>query len=269
MNNKRKLMSKDDALLERLDKKICIATNEIPVVTIDDIPVELLSVILFLCEPFSFVAQFVSKYWKEVYEKHVILWRGKKDIPRINYSVEVTLPFLKWAYSVQEILTYCSMNRAILYGNLEMVQWLKENGCTWDIWTCAWAARGGHLEVLKWSRENGAPWDEETCAEAARGGHLEVLKWLRENGCPWDEYTCAWAAGGGQLEVLKWLRENGAPWSIYTCRWAAKGGHLEVLKWLKENECPWSIYTCHWAAKGGQLEVLKWLRENGVNKKIA
>ena len=57
--------------------------------------------------------------------------------------------------------------------------------------TCFAAADHGHLDVLKWLRENGCPWDEETCAYAARGGHLEVLKWARENGCPWDEDTCA------------------------------------------------------------------------------
>ena len=61
--------------------------------------------------------------------------------------------------------------------------------------TCPWdeAAKGGHLEVLKWARENGCPWDVGTCACAAEGGHLEVLKWARENGCPWNEGTCACA----------------------------------------------------------------------------
>ena len=52
---------------------------------------------------------------------------------------------------------------------------------------CEGAARSGHLEVLQWLRANGCPWDEWTCKYAAEGGHLEVLQWARANGCPWDE----------------------------------------------------------------------------------
>ena len=50
--------------------------------------------------------------------------------------------------------------------------------------------------MLKWARENGCPWDGWTCAHAARGGHLGVLMWARENGAPWDEKICACAVGG-------------------------------------------------------------------------
>jgi len=48
---------------------------------------------------------------------------------------------------------------------------------------CAAAAQGGHLEVLKWLRDNGCPWGAKTCTCAAVEGHLEVLKWAREQGC--------------------------------------------------------------------------------------
>ena len=33
-------------------------------------------------------------------------------------------------------------------GHLNVVKYLKENGCTWNLETCAFAAKGGHLEVL-------------------------------------------------------------------------------------------------------------------------
>ena len=49
-------------------------------------------------------------------------------------------------------------------GNFELLQFLYENGCPWDEWTCLWAAaKNGHLECLKYAHENGCPWDEETC----------------------------------------------------------------------------------------------------------
>ena len=112
-----------------------------------------------------------------------------------------------------------------------------------DNYLCPAAAKGGHLEVLKWLRENGCPWDEETCRYAAYGGHFEVLKWARANDCPWDKTTCTRAAEGGQLEVLKWARANGCPWDEDTCAYAALNGHLELLKWARANGCPWSEET--------------------------
>src|SRR5579872_4835258 len=45
---------------------------------------------------------------------------------------------------------------------------------------CANAAFEGHLNILIYLRENGCYWDSNTCAFAAYGGYLEVLKfgWL-------------------------------------------------------------------------------------------
>eukprot|EP00545_Synedropsis_sp_CCMP1620_P003989 CAMPEP_0119006852 /NCGR_PEP_ID=MMETSP1176-20130426/2590_1 /TAXON_ID=265551 /ORGANISM="Synedropsis recta cf, Strain CCMP1620" /LENGTH=94 /DNA_ID=CAMNT_0006958865 /DNA_START=22 /DNA_END=303 /DNA_ORIENTATION=+ len=49
---------------------------------------------------------------------------------------------------------------------------------------CDIAALNGSLEVLKWVRENGCPCRESMVSYAASsGGHLAVLKWVRENGC--------------------------------------------------------------------------------------
>ena len=47
------------------------------------------------------------------------------------------------------------------------------------------AARGGNLELVRWLRGEGCPWDALTCYAAVDQGHVEVLRWLRENGCPW------------------------------------------------------------------------------------
>ena len=61
--------------------------------------------------------------------------------------------------------------------------------------------------MLRWARANGCPWDEYKCAFAAREGHLEVLQWARANGCPWDRNTCIHASGS----ALEWAVANGAP----------------------------------------------------------
>ena len=76
---------------------------------------------------------------------------------------------------------------------------------------CAEMAQNGNLELLQFLHENGCPWDEDTCSEAALGGHLECLKYAHDNGCPWDESTCFIAAFYGHLECLKYARENWCP----------------------------------------------------------
>ena len=59
----------------------------------------------------------------------------------------------------------------------------------WDAEACMRAAQNGRLEVLQWLRTNGCPWNAETCNAAARDGQLETLRWGRENGCPWNAAT--------------------------------------------------------------------------------
>ncbi len=129
---------------------------------------------------------------------------------------------------------------AAKHGHLEVLQWARNNRCSWNEWICEIAARHGHLEVLQWARNNGCPWDEWTCARAAFGGHLEILKWARSQGCPWNEDTCSQAAAGGRLEVLQWARSQGCPWDSKTCSQAASRGHLEILKWAITNGCRWN-----------------------------
>ena len=154
---------------------------------------------------------------------------------------------------------------AALGGHLEVLMWLRDNGCPWHVdRTCHAAARGGNLEMLKYLAKNDCTWKiyRNTCSQAAAGGHLEVLKYLRKNQCPWDSETCDAAAKGGHLEVLKYAHEMDCPWDKWTCWRAAEGGHLEVLKYLHENGCPWNEWTCDAAARGGHLDVLKYAHES-------
>jgi len=67
---------------------------------------------------------------------------------------------------------------------------LKENGFAWNEATCAGAAIGGHLELLKWLREQGCPWDWQVLDRSQQFNHRShVLKWAEENGCTWDGFA--------------------------------------------------------------------------------
>ena len=54
------------------------------------------------------------------------------------------------------------MRQAASSGNLELVRWLRGEGCPWDLGTCLYAVDYGHEEVLRWARENGCEWDAAT-----------------------------------------------------------------------------------------------------------
>ena len=86
------------------------------------------------------------------------------------------------------------MKEAAVSGNLELVQWLRREGCDWNVDACMWAAGRGHLGVLQWLRANGCPWNWHTCSYAIDEGHVEVLRWARANGCPWTANMRAQAA---------------------------------------------------------------------------
>ncbi len=130
-------------------------------------------------------------------------------------------------------------NRAVILGCLSAVQRLQRGGrLSRQERLCEAAAKGGHLEVLQWLRANGCLWNKYTCWEAAKCGHLEVLQWAHANGCLWDWDTCANATGGGHLEVLQWLRANGCPWDKYTVICARDRDHVELVNWAIANGCP-------------------------------
>ena len=156
-------------------------------------------------------------------------------INREYYSYRIIRYIVKSVSSPYKINKYHAIDYAAGNGNLDMIKYLHENGCLWDVQTCMRAANNNRLEVLKYLRENGCPWNEWTCCMAALNGHLDVLKWAHEIGCPWDDWTCRSAAN---LEILKYARENGCPWNGWVYRNAESKKDLGMLKYARDNDCP-------------------------------
>ena len=86
-------------------------------------------------------------------------------------------------------------HEAATAGKVAMLQYLvEEENFPMDLVMIRKAARHGHLEVVQWLRGNGCEWDSWVCTQAAFYGNVETLRWARENGCPWDHATKAKAA---------------------------------------------------------------------------
>ena len=201
----------------------------------------------------------------------------------LDPSFLVTRDWIKWTFTLlsshhqNPLLLHHLSHLAAFHGYLDVLKWLKRH---WDPvlremrrspFPAMYASYGEHLEVLQWLRSQGCPWDEKACCGAAYKGSLEMLVWLRGEGCPWNEETCKGAAAGGHLEVLQWARSQGCPWDKETCHEAAKAGNLKMLKWVRNQDppCPWDAQTSWAAAKGGHLDVLQWATSQGCpwNKK--
>ena len=194
---------------------------------------------------------------------------------RLTYQAtsDGNLQLLKWIYSHgYDLSGYAICTISSKHGHLEIIKWGREmktrdptltTQFELSILTGAYAAKSGHLDVLQWLKMNGCPIGVDTCSYAAKNGHLDVLQWLRTNCCPWNEETCANAAGNGHIEILKWAYSNGCPWNTSTCSNLAYNGDLETLKWAHSNGCPWDFETSESAANGGHTGVLLWLIANG------
>lgn len=104
-------------------------------------------------------------------------------------------------------------------------------------------ASRGYLEVLMWLRANGCEWNEDVCAEATQGGHFELLQWAHTNGCPSDERVAELAARTGQKNILLWAIENDLPRSVpMLVLNAAQGQHLDILQFLATTQTGFSLH---------------------------
>lgn len=68
-------------------------------------------------------------------------------------------------------------------GHRHIVEWCIENKkCKMDEYACAEAAENNQLEMLIYLREQGCPWDEKTYISARK--HPLIFKYVLENNCP-------------------------------------------------------------------------------------
>jgi hypothetical protein len=64
-------------------------------------------------------------------------------------------------------------------GQIDALDCAQDQGIHGGAETCMWAAT-----LLQWLREDGATWDSRVISYAEEGGYDYVVEWARENGCP-------------------------------------------------------------------------------------
>jgi hypothetical protein len=116
-------------------------------------------------------------------------------------------------------------------GHLETVCVLHESDCPWKPETmCASAAESGNLELLQYVREQGCDLSQGVMEIAAERGDLPMCQYLRAQQCPWNRSACDNAAAAGHVDTLRWLHEQGCPCDVeYVRMRAAQSSSVPTL----------------------------------------
>jgi len=90
-------------------------------------------------------------------------------------------------------------------GHLACCQWLHCQAVP----LCYLVAIYGNLEILKWLRSHDCPWCDSAVTTGALMNHWEVVVWAVENGCPYNEQDVAilrqHAYRYGRMDVIGFL----------------------------------------------------------------
>jgi hypothetical protein len=134
---------------------------------------------------------------------------------------------------------------------LAVLSILREQGLRWSASLCSAAAWLNKLELLQWLRAQGCPWELKTLLnDAAKGAGVPLLEWLRQ--CAPKHFSAAKAsmlfhAGvTGNLEVVKSLLQAGAPWPDSYKR---QGAAADVTR-TSQSLC-WHVRAVRWGLSAG------------------
>ena len=159
---------------------------------------------------------------------------------------------------------YSCLETAALSGNLELVKWVYENGCTLELdnedesknTSLILIATCENVEIFKWFFEQGLSVNNQyhsdrTCLLAACSSKkkADIVKWLIENGYDTSKtdvdeegYSCIQnAAYAGNLEVVKYLYEKGLSLEEEdddgeNCfQIACRKGFITLAKWIHKT----------------------------------
>jgi hypothetical protein len=128
-------------------------------------------------------------------------------------------------------------------GYLDILVWLRANGCEWSSKVYEYSACGGHVNILKYlTKQSKVKWDYNIGIHAARHGQLCVLIWLKENNYIHDKDSICFHLGcHDYINALEWAMKNGYPCYNIDCAFMATMGKLESLKCMINNGCSYNL----------------------------
>lgn len=122
---------------------------------------------------------------------------------------------------------------ALSCGHIAIFEHLYPDKNRWtekDMWT---AAGCGKVEVVKYLRDRGCSWDLHVFKHAVRRNHINVVKYLYDNGCHPGKQTVVDVVRVGNLEMLQYIIRWAPAYSMTAAvTMAVKYGHYDIMLWL-------------------------------------
>jgi hypothetical protein len=205
-------------------------------------------IVQFLDKPSLLMLSFTNKQFKSFGKKINI-----KDVAKYGY-LEI-MKYLK--YEFKENIFSSSVN------NLELLKWLKEMKCPWNVRTFDKAASYCDIETLQWLKDNECPWDYNTFIFACGHNNVSVLEWLNKNKCPIknDEKPLIYAVSNGKLDNVIWLHAVKFSAHSLLIKYACISGNIQILDFLYENKIGYREHDDEYllARINGHSHVCDWL----------
>jgi len=134
------------------------------------------------------LSNYVCEYASELNNFRILKWGVYKKfkynyLTSSNAAMHGNLEMLKFLLKHN-----CTWNELLIveaaeYGHKHIVEWCIENKkYKMDKYACAEAAKNNHLDMLVYLRENGCPWDVNTYISARN--HPLIFKYVLDNNCP-------------------------------------------------------------------------------------
>ncbi len=128
------------------------------------------------------------------------------------------------------------LRKEIEKNNLETIKWLIENGCNASD-SMNTAVLNGNFEIIQYLKQNGISFNDYTFQHAIQKGNLEIIKWLKDNGCKINKnINLSELILKNNLELILWIIDNEliSAQEIYT--YAKQKENLKIIEFLKLNE---------------------------------
>lgn len=185
------------------------------------------------------------------------------------------LKCLRWAHHQlgRESLSDEVVHTAAISRNVQILQYLWEQGCAIPELVCVAAAMDDDLDFIKYAVENwGCSLSPQICEAAVDNDNLELLEYVLANGCtPCEDRFPLAMAVSGNVRFLRYALRNGIQLTPKALERASFWGNLKFLQVSLQNEMlseddedrRWNPHRClKIALDERQTHVADWICEH-------
>lgn len=151
------------------------------------------------------------------------------------------------------------LRHAVISGNMDIVKWLVDRGCT--LYGNPIPFTGKNLHIMKWLRNNGIVFVPDTSFTPKHDkSYLEFIIWLVEIKFTFNEENIIAISRYGFVECLEFLHSKAVKILVYRASLeAALNNRVNVLQFMYNCGLKLDINHYQQALVRGNIDMVKWL----------